>query len=116
MIVGQEMLAAGGSAPHKPVFWVREKRQAPAEVNFVVPHGKFAVPIEVKAGSVGSLRPLHQFINRFPHPYAVRMNAGPLDMQRLTTHEGKNFFLLNLPYFLAGQLGEYIGWAIEKSG
>lgn len=116
MIVGQEMLAAGVSAPQKPVFWVREKRQARAEVDFVVQRGKHAVPVEVKAGSAGSLRSLHQFINRCPHPYAVRMHAGPLDLKRLTTHEGKNFFLLNLPYFLAGQLGEYIDWAIKKSG
>lgn len=116
MIVGQEMVAAGASAPLKPVFWVREKRQAPAEVDFVVQHGKYAVPVEVKAGSAGSLRSLHQFVNRCPHPYAVRMHAGPLDLQSLTTHEGKAFFLLNLPYFLAGQLEEYIDWAIQKSG
>lgn len=115
MIVGQEMLAAGASALQKPLFWVREKRQAPAEVDFVVQYGKYAVPVEVKAGSVGSLRSLHQFINRCPHPYAVRMHAGPLDIQRLATHESKSFFLLNLPYFLAGQLDEYIDWAIKKS-
>ena len=116
MIVGQELLAAGASTPQKPVFWVREKRQAPAEVDFVVQHGKHAVPVEVKAGSAGSLRSLHQFINRCPHPYAVRMHAGPLEIHRLKTHEGKDFFLLDLPYFLAGQLKEYIEWAIEKSG
>jgi predicted AAA+ superfamily ATPase len=116
MVVGQEILAAGASAPHKPVFWVREKRQAPAEVDFVVQHGNYAIPVEVKAGTAGSLRSLHQFINRCPHPFAVRMHAGALDVQRLMTHEGKSFVLLNLPYFLAGQLGEYIGWAIEKSG
>jgi predicted AAA+ superfamily ATPase len=116
MLVGQELLAAEASTPHKPVFWVREKRQAPAEVDFVVQHGKYAVPVEVKCGSTGSLRSLHQFINRCPHPYAVRMHAGPLEIHRLTTHEGKDFFLLDLPYFLAGQLKEYIPWAVEKSG
>jgi hypothetical protein len=115
MIVGQELLAAGASAPQKPVFWVREKRQAPAEVDFVVQHGKYAIPVEVKAGAAGSLRSLHQFINRCPHPYAVRMHAGPLEIHRLTTHEGKAFFLLDLPYFLAGQLEDYIAWAVEKS-
>ncbi len=116
MIVGQELLANGPSSPQKPVFWVREKRQAPAEVDFVVQHGKFAVPVEVKAGSAGSLRSLHQFINRCPHPYAVRMHAGPLAIHRLATPEGKDFFLLDLPYFLAGQLQEYIAWTVEKVG
>lgn len=116
MIVAQELMAAGASAPFKPAFWVREKRQAPAEVDIVVQHGKFAVPVEVKAGAAGSLRSLHQYINRCPHPYAVRMYAGPLAINRLTTHEGKDFVLLDLPYFLAGRLNEYIAWAIEQSG
>jgi len=116
MIVAQELMATGASSPHKPVFWVREKRQAPAEVDFVVQHGKFAVPVEVKAGTAGTLRSLHQYINRCPHPYAVRMHAGPLAIHRLATHEGKDFALLDLPYFLAGRLNEYIAWAIEQSG
>lgn len=116
MIVGQELLAAGASTPQKPVFWVREKRQAPAEVDFVVQHGRYAIPVEVKGGPTGSLRSLHQYINRCPHPYAVRMHAGPLEIRRLKTHEGKDFFLLDLPYFLAGQLKEYITWAFERSG
>jgi predicted AAA+ superfamily ATPase len=115
MIVGQELLAAGASTPQKPVFWVREKRQSAAEVDFVVQHGKYAVPVEVKAGKAGALRSLHQFVNRCPHPYAVRMHSGPLEIRRLKTHEGKDFFLIDLPYFLAGQLKEYIAWAIEES-
>ena len=113
MIVGQELIAAGSEEHLKPVFWVREKSQAPAEVDFVIQFEKYAVPIEVKAGAKGTLKSLHQFINRSPHPYAVRLYAGPLEVQDSTTPEGKPFFLLNLPYFLAGSLRDYIRWFIE---
>jgi len=114
MIVGQELIAAD-LEQHKPVFWVREKRQAPAEVDFVLQHGSLAVPIEVKAGAKGTLKSLHQFINRCPHGFAVRLYAGPLEIVRTKTPEGKAFSLLNLPYCLAGKLRAYIRWMIESA-
>jgi predicted AAA+ superfamily ATPase len=114
MVVGQELIAADPESP-KPVFWVREKKQAPAEVDFVLQHGNFAVPVEVKAGAKGTLRSLHQFINRCPHGYAVRLYNGPLEIVRTKTPEGRPFSLLNLPYCLAGQLRGYILWMIDKA-
>jgi len=67
-------------------------------------------PVKVKAGAAGKLRSLHQFINRCSHSYAVRLYAGPLEINRLKTPEGKSFSLLNLPYCLAGQLQDYLRW------
>ena len=113
MIVGQELIASGAEAHAKPVFWVREKSQAPAEVDFVLQHEKHAVPVEVKAGAKGALKSLHQFVNRSRSPYAVRLYAGPLEIQRTQTPEGTPYQLLNLPYFLTGNLREYLHWFIE---
>jgi predicted AAA+ superfamily ATPase len=113
MIVGQEIMASDPD-DLRPVFWVREKAQAPAEVDFVIPQGNLAVPVEVKAGTKGTLKSLHQFINRCPHPYAVRLYAGPLETVRAKTPEGKSYVLLNLPYCLAGSLRAYIRWMMEK--
>jgi predicted AAA+ superfamily ATPase len=115
MIVGQELISADAETHQKPVFWVREKSQAPAEVDFLIQHEKYAIPVEVKAGVKGKLKSLHQFINRCPHSYAVRLYAGPLEVERAKTPEGKPFFLMNLPYFLAGSLKDYIRWFVEKS-
>jgi len=42
--------------------------------------------------------------------------AGPLEINHLKTLENKPFTLLNLPYFLAGQLKEYLGLLIEEEG
>jgi predicted AAA+ superfamily ATPase len=114
MVVGQEIIA---SAPEsqQPVFWVREKAQAPAEVDFVIQHGSRAIPVEVKAGAKGTLRSLHQFINRGAGSHAVRLYAGPFDLIRTQTPEAKAFTLLNLPYCLAGSLREYVRWMVEKT-
>ncbi len=113
MVVGQELIASDPGY-QKPVFWVREKPQAPAEVDFVVQHAGLAIPVEVKAGAKGALRSLHQFINRCPHGYAVRLYAGPLEIVPASTPEGKAFTLLNLPYCLAGELRAYIDWMVGR--
>jgi predicted AAA+ superfamily ATPase len=115
MIVGQELISAETDAHKKPVFWVREKSQAPAEVDFLIQHDEYAIPVEVKAGAKGTLKSLHQFINRCPHPYAVRFYSGPLTMERARTPEGKPFCLLSLPYFLAGWIKDYIRWFVENN-
>jgi hypothetical protein len=114
MMVGQELIGADTTSRRPPLFWVREKRQSPAEMDFLIRHENLAVPVEVKAGSAGRLRSIHQFIKRCPHSFAVRLYAGPLEINHLKTLEEKPFALLNLPYFLAGQLKEYIRWFVEE--
>ena len=116
MMVGQEIIGSETATNRPPLFWTREKRQSPAETDFLIQHGSFAVPVEVKAGAAGRLRSIHQFIKRCPHSLAVRLYSGPIEINRLETHEGKPFTLLNLPYFLAGQLKEYIEWGIQNPG
>lgn len=109
-IVGQELIARESSVLRKPTFWVREKRQSTAEVDFLVQHGGAAVPVEVKAGKTGTLRSLHQFMDRSPHDVAVRLHRGRLGVETATTPAGKVFRLLDLPYFLAARVPEYLGW------
>jgi len=113
-IVGQELLAINMSNPRKLSFWVREKKQSNAEVDFVVPFKQYVIPVEVKSGKTGTLRSLHQFINRSNHPYAVRLYAGPLAKTTAETPEGKPYTLLSLPYFLAGKIHDYMEWLTEE--
>ncbi len=113
-IVGQEMLAGNNHAPAKPVFWVREKKQSTAEVDFVIPYGEKLIPIEVKSGVTGRLRSLHEFMDRVDHHYAIRIFGGKLDISTPSTPRGKTFKLLNLPYCLTGVLDDYIEWFIHS--
>ena len=114
-IVGQELLAANMRTQNKPCFWVREKKQSSAEVDFLIQHNQYVIPVEVKTGNTGKLRSLHQFIDNCNHNYAVRLYAGSLRIDRLKTPSGKSFHLLNIPYFLTAQLDKYIQWFIEES-
>ena len=109
-IVGQELIAAASNTRKKQCFWVREKSQAQAEVDFLTQYKGHVVPIEVKSGKTGRLRSLFQFMDRCPHPYAVRLYAGPLEIQPARTLAGKEFYLLNIPYFLASRIHQYLDW------
>lgn len=114
-IVGQELLACDMTTSYKPSFWVREKKQSTAEVDFVFQFKEYIIPIEVKSGKTGTLRSLHQFINQCHHNYAVRLYSGPLIINNIRTPEGhRPFYLLNLPYFLTAKLREYIEWFINE--
>jgi len=113
-IVGQELIAMESNTRKKQCFWVRGKSQSHAEVDFLVQHKGYVVPVEVKSGSAGRLRSLHQFMERCPHWYAVRMYAGPLEIQQVKSPTGKRFYLLNLPYFLASVVYEYLEWMMEE--
>lgn len=89
-------------------FWTRGKAQSTAEVDFVIPFNDLLIPVVVRSGEPGRLRSLHQFIDASPHNFAVRLYAGKLAVQQTQTLLGKKFFLLNLPYFLAGKISEHL--------
>jgi len=111
-IVAQELIAQGVQSAAKPVFWVREKQPSTAEVDFLFPYEGLLVPVEVKAGKSGTLRSLHQFMDRCDHPWAIRLYAGPLRQETTRTRQGREFQLLNLPYFLAGKLRDHLEHAV----
>ena len=103
-ITGQEMLASNFSISNKLNFWVREKKTSSAEIDYVLPWKGKLIPIEVKAGSIGKLKSLHLFMDRTPHNIAVRVYQGEYLVQKAKTIAGKEFTLLNLPFYLVHRI------------
>jgi len=114
-IIGQELLALNSSLLQKLNFWVREKKQSNAEVDYVITYHDKLIPIEVKSGSTGRLRSLHQFIDLAPHNLAVRFYSGKVQIDNIQTINKKPFYLLNMPYFLVGELERYLDWFIKQA-
>lgn len=104
-IVGQELLAASYSISNSLYFWTREKADSSAEVDYLLPYKSKLIPIEVKSGSIGKLRSLHQFMEIAPHKIAVRVYQGEYLIQKAKTISGKEFTLLNLPFYLVHRIG-----------
>jgi len=103
-IVGQELLASSFSIGNDLYFWTRERASATAEVDYIYPFRGLLIPIEVKSGNSGKLRSLHQFIDEAPHSIAVRVYQGNYLIQKAKTASGKEFTLLNLPFYLVHRL------------
>jgi len=112
-ITAQELLAGETGSGEGISFWVREKTQSSAEVDFIIPFEGKLIPVELKKGEPGRLRSVHQFIERAPHPFAVQLHAGPLQVRETRTISGKTFYLLTLPYFLAGKIREHLSGFIR---
>ncbi len=103
-IVGQELLAMSDSVMNRLMFWVREKKQSNAEIDYLYQYNGKLIPIEVKSGSVGKLRSLHLFMDNAPHTVAVRIYQGEYLVQKAKTIAGKEFTLLNLPFYLVHRI------------
>jgi predicted AAA+ superfamily ATPase len=78
--VGQELMAY-----HDPLkepslyYWAREARSSSAEVDYLTPYRKYALPVEVKAGKTGTLRSMHLFLEKYPAPLGIRISRIPLN-------------------------------------
>ena len=58
--------------PARLYCWHRERKDSQAEVDFVIQKGTSIVPVEVKAGTRGSMQSLRLFLNEKKSPYGVR--------------------------------------------
>jgi len=114
-IVNQEIKAQHSLPGKKRAFWVRESRGSTAEVDIVYTYQNMLIPIEVKSGATGTLRSLHEFMDRCDHIFAVRIYGGTLRIDDMKTRNSKSYKLLNLPYFLSGWVEPYLKWFINST-
>ena len=109
--IGQHLLfdhARPDKAPELH-YWAREKRNASAEIDYVVSQGAQVLPIEVKSAKSGSLRSLHLFLKEKNLPLGIRFNSEPPSVL-----EENNYTLLSLPFYLVGQMGKYVAEVLRK--
>ena len=89
-------------------YYVREKKGSEAEIDYLIQHGSMVIPIEVKAGSTGSLKSLHQFMAERELTVAVRVNSEKpiITDVKLTTSTGMSakYKLISIPFYLVGEL------------
>ena len=111
-LMAQELISIQDDSGYKPHFWVREEKNSNAEVDMIYQYGRYIIPVEVKSGKQGSLKSLHQFIERSVHPYAIRFYPGEFRIDKAKTPSSKPYLLMNLPYYLGTQIHSYLGYLI----
>jgi predicted AAA+ superfamily ATPase len=112
--------------PGKPAlhYWLREGKAENAEVDYVVAADGKILPIEVKAGSAGSLKSLHQFCHEKKSPVALRLDLNKPSRFPVIfkAREGADraevrFQLWSLPLYAVEAVGgEVFHGAISRAG
>lgn len=105
--------------PPSLYYWQREKKGTEAEIDYIIQHENQIIPIEVKAGTTGTLKSLHQFMREKKKTTAVRINS---DVPRLGPVQVKDslgssieYNLLSIPFYLLGQIHRLIKSIQSKS-
>lgn len=106
--IGQHLAYIGNSFEEPELFyWIREAKSSAAEVDYVIASGQHVVPVEIKAGTTGTLKSLHQFLKEKQRKVALRFNADiPSmlnDQKRLTNGSMIDYRLLSLPLYMVEQ-------------
>ena len=114
-IIGQELLSVQYSPEALITFWVREKRQASAEIDYLYNFNGKLIPVEVKSGASGKLKSLQIFLENSDADVAVRFYSGKYSVEEQRTIAGKKFKLINLPLFLSTELKEYITLSVHDN-
>lgn len=112
-IVAQELLTLTNKVSQKRNFWVRGQNDSSAEVDYIWVQDSKIYPIEVKSGHNAHLRSLHSFMERSSQTVAFRIWSQPYSVNEIKTIQGKQFQLINLPFYLVGELPKLINRTSE---
>lgn len=115
--IGQQLLNRIPFFIDKQLFyWVREKSDSNAEIDYLLEMDGEVIPVEVKAGKTGTLKSLHVFMKEKGKPLAVRFNTdipGKTDInfaiKMKSGNEQVSYKLISLPLYMINYLGKILG-------
>ena len=111
-ITAQELLALEDRVGQHRSFWAKSNNGA--EVDFIFAHNSKLYPIEVKSGTNAHLRSLQVFMDSSEVNIAIRIWSKPYSIDKVKTSHGKEFTLINLPFYLIGNLRSILDAVVEE--
>jgi len=92
--------------------WMRMTPGTSSEIDYILQHKSNVIPIEVKAGTTGTLKSLHYFMGMKGFNFAVRVNSDYPSLVNVAVKDtlGKavQYKLLSIPFYLLGQIHRLI--------
>ena len=106
--VGQQLRALQTPLTEPSLFYWQRTGGKQGEIDYLVQHGQQVVPFEVKSGSAGSMKSLHQFMSEKGLDFAVRCNTLPPTLENVdvktTLGKSVSYRLLSIPLYLTSFL------------
>jgi len=119
-LLGQQLLAARPPWAEPELYYWQRGAGRPGEIDFLVQVDSTVVPVEAKAGAVGSLKSLHQFMHDKGLELAVRCDANPPSLQTVgvetTQGDAVEYRLAALPQSLIWRLHALAGALLACDG
>jgi predicted AAA+ superfamily ATPase len=118
-LAGQALRLAGDPTGDGPelYYWQREGGRL-GEIDYLLQAGTRIVPVELKAGTAGSMKSLHQFMFDKRLRMALRLDENPPSRMRIalktTQGDAVSYELLGLPIYLASRAVELASAAFAK--
>lgn len=111
-VVGQELLALEAYDRKNLFFWTREEKGTSSATDYIFQVNNRLFPVEVKAGSHGSLKSLHQFLFRSKETLGIRIYNGQLKVEEhavsLPNSQKIQYKLLSLPFYLVYKIKDIL--------
>ena len=106
--IGQELLTVGKPYIDSQLYyWIREKKNANAEVDYLFQQNNNIFPLEVKAGKTGSLKSMHVYLLEKKLTTGIRFNLDLPSFGELSTKvrignstHNINYNLISLPLYM----------------
>lgn len=92
--------------------WIRTTPGASSELDYILQHKNKVIPVEIKAGTTGTLKSLHYFMGIKKFDFAVRVNSDYPSAFNVnvkdTLGNAIQYKLLSIPFYLLGQIHRLI--------
>ncbi|MCF8331273.1 MAG: DUF4143 domain-containing protein [Bacteroidales bacterium] len=108
----QEIIASNPPFQEQKLnYWLREAKNSNAEIDCLLQIKNQVIPVEIKAGKIGSLKSLHVFLSEKNKKTGIRLNMNLPDYGRnlktkvnFKKQTELNYHLISLPLYMASQL------------
>ena len=78
--VGQELLAYQNPYSNPLLYyWAREAKNSNAELDYIIQKEGRVIPFEVKSGSIGRMKSMHMFMEKYQVQQGIKISQAPYD-------------------------------------
>lgn len=110
--VGQQLRAALSMIEDPALFYWQRTNGRQGEIDYIIQYGTQVIPVEVKSGTAGSMKSLHQFMHDRALKLAIRCDLNPLSIANInvktTLGDSVKYTLLSIPLYLVENISDLI--------
>ncbi|MBN1906703.1 MAG: ATP-binding protein [Deltaproteobacteria bacterium] len=110
--VGQQLRSVQAVSTDPQLFYWQRTGGRLGEIDYIIQHADKIIPVEVKSGTAGGMKSLHQFMAEKKLELAVRIDSNTPRVEdvdlKTTSGQPVKYRLLSIPLYFTGRVSELI--------